>query len=156
MALARYMAVSASRMRASGLSLSPAATPMLAEVAIWRRLALASRNGSRRTASSRSATTVSRSPVKGPSESTTNSSPPRRPTVSDSRTAEESLSATARSSSSPTLWPKVSFTFLKSSRSMKNTAMGVPLLRAVSRNWYTFWSTKSRFGRPVRGSCRAW
>ena len=53
---------------------------------------------------------------------TANSSPPRRATVSAGRTQARRRSATATSSSSPTAWPSVSLTVLKSSRSMNSTA----------------------------------
>ena len=54
----------------------------------------------------------------------TNSSPPRRATVSPSRSTERSRSAMLRSSSSPALWPRLSLTNLKWSRSMNTTAIG--------------------------------
>ena len=117
---------------------------------------LPSMKGSRRIARSRSATTPSPPSENEFSESTTNSSPPSRPTVSQSRTEAERRAATARSSSSPASWPKVSFTFLKSSRSMKNTAMGSPSLRARPRSSCAFWLTKKRLGSPVSESWRAW
>ena len=53
---------------------------------------------------------------------TTNSSPPRRATVSSSRTVRVSRSATRRSTASPTGWPRLSLIFLKWSRSRNNKA----------------------------------
>ena len=53
---------------------------------------------------------------------TANSSPPRRAISSCGRTHERRRSATATSSSSPTAWPSVSLTVLKSSTSMNRTA----------------------------------
>ena len=59
----------------------------------------------------------------------TNSSPPRRATVSPSRTAACSRSPTWRSTSSPKLWPRLSLMTLKWSRSMNTTAIERVALR---------------------------
>ena len=63
--------------------------------------------------------------------STMNSSPPCREMVSGAAHRERSQDATSRSSWSPTLWPSVSFTFLKRSRSMKSSRETV-LLRSAA------------------------
>ena len=70
----------------------------------------------------RSATTTTSSGPSRRSSRTANSSPPKRAMVSDGRTHSHSRSATAISSSSPTAWPSVSLTVLKSSRSTNSTA----------------------------------
>ena len=54
--------------------------------------------------------------------STTNSSPPRRASVSSDLRHPCKRFATAPSSRSPASWPKESFMYLKLSRSMKRTA----------------------------------
>jgi len=47
---------------------------------------------------------------------------------------------------------QVSLTFLKSSRSMKNTATGSPPLRARLTRSCALWLTKKRLGKPVSES----
>ena len=64
-------------------------------------------NGSASTSRRRSATSSGPAASEMPSARTTNSSPPRRATVSDSRSVPENRAATERRSSSPTLWPSV-------------------------------------------------
>ena len=63
----------------------------------------------------------------GPAECSSrmaNSSPPRRATVSAARAQERNRSAAAMRSRSPSAWPRLSFTRLKSSRSRKRTVIG--------------------------------
>src|SRR5690606_6820507 len=71
----------------------------------------------------------------GPASSTTNSSPPNRPTRSLSRTSARTAPATAASTWSPAMWPCVSLTALKWSRSSTRTPRGpsAGLLRCSSR-----------------------
>ena len=69
-------------------------------------------------------TAASQCPVTSP-HSTTNSSPPRRATVSQARAPRRSRSAVARSTASPTAWPWVSLTSLKRSRSMNDRVASV-------------------------------
>ena len=82
--------------------------------------------------------------------STTNSSPPRRATVSDSRrTIAASRSATSRSSRSPIGWPSVSLTYLKRSTSISSTLTDA-LARGAMRSACCSRSVNSaRLGRPV-------
>ena len=75
--------------------------------------------------------------------------------MSDSRTMAERRPAAATSSSSPTLWPFVSLTTLKSSRSTNSTPVILPVRLAVAtccaiRSW-----NSSRLGSPVRASWKA-
>jgi hypothetical protein len=58
---------------------------------------------------------------------TTNSSPDRRATVSVSRSDERRRAATVIRSTSPALWPMLSLTNLKRSRSISITHTGWPL-----------------------------
>ena len=82
----------------------------------------------------------------------TNSSPPRRATVSMSRTTLLSRCATTLSSSSPARCPSESFTSLKRSRSSKMTANVWPCRSASTMDWLMRSSIKTRFGSPVRAS----
>ncbi len=84
-----------------------------------------------------------------------NSSPPRRAAVSSGRRQSERSLATRLSSWSPTPCPRLSFTVLKSSRSMKSTARWEPVwpIRAracSSRSW-----NSALFASPVRESWKA-
>ena len=120
---ARYIAMSALRSSSSAVISSAErdadaggdVDPGLAAGAELERLAPAPRAAVRRPA---------RAPAssESPSEMTTNSSPPRRPSVSASRVTPSSRAATACSSWSPAPWPSVSLTSLKLSRSMKSAA----------------------------------
>ena len=88
--------------------------------------------------------------------SSANSSPPSRAAVSQSRISPDSRTPTAASSSSPTPWPIVSFTTLKSSRSTNSTPTVAPSRRAAAtcreiRSW-----NSSRLGSPVSASWKAW
>ena len=157
--LARYIAASASReQRLRRRSPSPrrAAMPTLrADVQRARRR--------RRTA--RRAPRASRSPMRagvaalvdGPRRITTNSSPPKRATVSPAR----STLAQPRAASAQQLVAggvaEESLTTLKRSRSRKSTATA---LRAAALRARAPGASRSRssvrFGRPVSGSCSAW
>ncbi len=81
----------------------------------------------------------------------TNSSPPRRATVSPSRTVDCSRSAIFRSTSSPKLWPRLSLMTLKWSRSMKTTATGRGM-RCETIDCFRRSSSRWRFGSPVSAS----
>src|SRR5215213_7139501 len=77
-----------------------------------------------------------------------NSSPPRRATVSVSRTQARRRSVTALRRPSPTGWPSVSLTLLKWSRSRQSTASVSP--RATRTSAFSISSRKStRFGGDV-------
>ena len=119
--LASYMATSASRISsparvaAEWLVAMPTLAPTLtASPPAGTRWASAARI--------RSATTTTSSGPSRRSSSTANSSPPKRATVSVGRTQSHRRSATAISSWSPTVWPSVSLTVLKSSMSTNSTA----------------------------------
>ena len=86
---------------------------------------------------------------------TSNSSPPRRPTCPASPITSRSRRETSRSSVSPAGWPSVSFTALKRSRSRRKTEQ-----RCLRRTAPTSASSSarrraSRLARPVSESCRA-
>ena len=86
---------------------------------------------------------------------TVNSSPPNRPTTSDSRTCCLSSAARARSTSSPIRWPWLSLTRLKWSTSISSRASG-----ALARTARATSASASRchavaFSSPVFGSVRA-
>ena len=53
-------------------------------------------------------------------------------------------------------WPRVSFTFLNSSRSTYRAAPLVPCLRLRARSCSMRSMIKARFGNPVNASCNAW
>ena len=117
----------------------PSAMPILAVTVRGASLPAIS-NGVARTSRMRSATTSAPAASEAPSASTTNSSPPRRPTVSSWRMALVNRAATAANSWSPAAWPKVSLTSLKLSRSKKRTATGV----CSRRDRASIWSIRSR------------
>ena len=117
--LARYMAVSASRRRSAGVS-APWATaiPTLADTTVE---SLPNRMGRAkavrtRSAAARASVVRTMSPI-----TTTNSSPPRRATVSPGLTVWSSRRAASRSRSSPAPCPSESLTTLNRSRSRNNT-----------------------------------
>ena len=85
-----------------------------------------------------------------------NSSPPSRPTVSSARMTLDRRAPTSRSKSSPTPWPSVSLTSLKSSRSTNRTASPIPGLPRRTSAWESRSAKRTRFGNPVSGSCSAW
>ena len=91
-----------------------------------------------------------------PSTSTTNSSPPNRPTVSPSRRMLVSRLATRRRSWSPAAWPRVSLTSLKLSRSRKRADTGAFSRRSRSIICSSRSRISARFGSPVRESWKAW
>ena len=112
--------------------------------------------GSARTSRMRSARISGPAARVMPSESTTNSSPPSRPTVSVARRATTKRRATAWRISSPASCPSVSLTSLKLSRSMKNAATGCCWRAArtsicAARSWISV-----RLASPVSESCSAW
>ena len=114
-----------------------------------------STNGVAKMPSIRSASAIaSRSPSRA-SQSTTNSSAPKRATVSAGlRTYRMRWDSSTRKSS-PELWPRLSFTCLKRSTSMKSTA-SKPATRLSRRTAPERRSSSSaRLGSPVSGSKRA-
>ncbi|MNM77945.1 hypothetical protein D3C81_898210 [compost metagenome] len=85
-----------------------------------------------------------------------NSSPPRRATVSTSRTCSFRRWAMPLSSRSPTGWPRLSLMCLKRSRSRNSTApLRLDTCEQVSAACRRF-SNRARLGRPVSGSWWAW
>src|SRR5919106_1634570 len=140
--------------RRPGSSASPgaSATPMLAVTMIsWP----SSSNGS--TSASRSRQHRIR-PWSGPSTPTwmsANSSPPRRATVSVSRTHASRRLEHSLISRSPAACPSVSLTLLKRSRSTIRTAIMLSRRRRPARAWSRRWHNSSRFGSSVIGSCSA-
>ena len=144
--------MSASRSSVPAVALSPTAMPMEAPIVTVVSPSAPSLKGCLRASSSRSATSVGlvsgdRSPT-----STTNSSPPRRPSVSTSRTTACRRVATPFSSSSPVAWPSVSLIVLKLSRSMKRAATDVPWRVERASICSTRSTIRVRFGSSVSGS----
>ena len=97
----------------SGSRPSPgaSATPTLAPTTTWWPSDLEGRPRAPRPGGAARASAASGWPA--PAWRTANSSPPRRATVSPSRTQARRRAATARSSASPTGWPSVSLTVLE-------------------------------------------
>ena len=121
--------MSALRSSSSAESSPPIAMPTLA-VTLTRVCSSApSTKGCLSASSRRSATSSGPASSESSSEMTTNSSPPSRPSASASRMTPSRRAATACSSSSPALWPRVSLMSLKLSMSMKSAAAGVWLRR---------------------------
>ena len=87
-----------------------------------------------------------------PCITTTNSSPPRRLTVSCPRTDCVSRAATERNSPSPMWWPKVSLMLLKRSRSMNSTATCAFTARACASAACKRCSHSERLGSSVSTS----
>ena len=115
--LARYIAVSESRSSVSAESSGPDrnARPTLAET----NASTPSRSNGRSTsATMRRATSTPARASSRSSAITTNSSPPRRPTVSGVRKPSRKRCDTWISSRSPALCPRLSFTIFTRSRSM--------------------------------------
>ena len=79
---------------------------------------------------------------------TTNSSPPSRATVSDSRTALVSRCAIACSSWSPASWPSVSLMRLKWSKSRNRHATCVPSRCACARICRSRWLSSDAVRQP--------
>ncbi len=151
--LARYMAVSASRRRSPGVS-SPWAMliPMLVVTTVDSAPSSTGRARARRmrSAAVRASMCRSMSPM-----TTTNSSPPRRATVSPGRTVRSSRRATSRSRSSPAPWPSESLTTLKRSRSRNSTPTERWWRDARCRASWRRSSNRARLGRPVSSSWKA-
>ncbi len=89
-------------------------------------------------------------------QSTTNSSPPRRATVSFSRTICVSRRAASISNWSPPAWPMESLTILKRSRSQNSTASWAPRRRVAIRLSARRDSSRLRLASPVSASWLAW
>ncbi|MCY1175621.1 hypothetical protein D9M73_158650 [compost metagenome] len=88
----------------------------------------------------------------GPSSNTTNSSPPRRATVSLSRMQAQRRWATCCSSRSPRSWPRVSLRALKLSRSIRITAFVCGLRMPPASTCCRRSSMRRRLARPVSWS----
>jgi hypothetical protein len=88
-------------------------------------------------------------------ETTTNSSPASRAIMSLPRTTLRMRVAAWVRSSSPALWPSVSLTRLKPSRSMNRTTIAGPPDRIAAVDAARCSFSASRFGSPVNGSRRA-
>ncbi len=84
--------------------------------------------------------------------SSRNSSPPRRATVSAVRSSEDRRSLTCLSSVSPELWPSVSLTFLKLSRSRYSIATLCAPRRAAAADCSKRSRARLRLGSPVSAS----
>ena len=111
-------------------------------------------NGWAKAAATRSAIATASSSSARRSTRIPNSSPPKRATMSPGRRWARRRGATARSSSSPAWWPRLSLISLKWSRSRKRIPTGEP--ETVARfSASASESTKlSRLGSPVSESCR--
>ena len=146
------------RLRAARCCPSPSPADAIPMLAMTCSSCAAIANGSRerRDERARPADVLGRSVATSSSE-TMNSSPPRRRERVASRSRPVSaLRRLRRSSSSPASWPSVSLITLKRSRSMKSapTHWLSRVARASacpSRSW-----SSTRFGRSVKGSCKAW
>ncbi len=148
---ARYMARSARERRSPAVVAwsGKHATPMLAVIRngeppatnVWFRIA-ASRSPATDSACS--------TPVCG--RRTANSSPPRRAATSVSRNRSRRRRASEERSSSPAWCPRLSFTSLNWSRSMKRSTPWTPY-RCASERWRsTSSSNRRRLNSPVSGS----
>ena len=82
----------------------------------------------------------------------TNSSPPRRASVSSSRATVCRRRATSASAMSPIAWPWLSLISLKRSRSRNRIAPWPPCLRAAASVCSRRSRNSARFGRPVSES----
>ena len=149
--LARYSARSASRSRSIrvGDCSCTAATPTLALVTT--RCPLDSSYG-RPSTRTTSAATSSKPTACSPCTSSTNSSPPSRPTSAPSGACVRSRSATATSSRSPTWCPRLSLTILNRSRSSIISTIG---RSSDASAWSTRTVTMLRLASPVTASVRA-
>ena len=147
--LARYMAASAFSSMSPGVDEpSLRAIPMLADTTIC---SVSTSTGSARAAAMRSAI-ITASLRSLTSQSTANSSPPSRPTLSLSRSASSTRAAVVRSRRSPASWPSESLITLKRSRSMNSTATSPPARRVRASAMPTRSRKRMRLGRPVTGS----
>ena len=131
-------------------------------LALTQTSSVPTRIGALRASAMRSATRSAISVVPPVSSSSANSSPPNRATVSPGRADALSRSPTTTSSWSPTGWPRLSFTTLKSSRSRNSTATGPSSRSARSSAWETRSRNSARLANPVseswnacRRSCRS-
>ncbi len=106
-------------------------------------------------ARARSAASAAASPPT-PGRTSTNSSPPRRPTASPARTTERSLAAAAASALSPSAWPCESLMRLKWSRSTTATLSGAPVRAAASISRRRSSCEPRWLSSPVRPSVAAW
>ena len=84
--------------------------------------------------------------------SSTNSSPPRRATLSIWRTPAARRSPISTSTRSPKAWPRVSLMCLKWSRSSCSSAKGSPSRAASASARSTRSASSARLGRPVSAS----
>ena len=91
-----------------------------------------------------------------PSSRIANSSPPKRATVSAGRTATSRRVPTSWRTVSPAAWPRLSFTVLKSSRSMNMTPMEGPPRSERMIECCTRSAKRARLARFVTGSWKAW
>src|SRR4051794_41984504 len=99
----------------------------------------------------RSPTAIASASPSTSSQRTISSSPPKRATVSLTRSASAIRGATRRSSSSPAPWPRLSLTILKPSRSTKSTAVADPVRREGRRGGGRGGGGSGRGGGPVSG-----
>ena len=86
-----------------------------------------------------------------PERKTTNSSPPRRPTMSLARNSRDRIWAALWMAWSPAKWPRVSLTCLKLSRSTINSAQFSPGAMSRRRS-LMYCSAAGRFNRPDMAS----
>ena len=91
-----------------------------------------------------------------PSQRRTNSSPPKRASVSPMRNVLFSRSAIARSIWSPAAWPRLSLMSLKRSMSTNSNPRVESERSSRPRACTSRSSRRVRFGRSVSGSCSAW
>ncbi len=104
----------------------------------------------------RSATFSTPGPFCTSGTTTTNSSPPNRPTRSDGRSTDAMRSATSARTSSPAAWPSESLTSLKLSRSMNSTPTRELDRRAARRSASSMSRIQARLRSPVSASWKAW
>ena len=154
-ALARYIAASASR--------TSSAAPLVAPLNATPRLTVAkkssspsSENGRISSRRTRSVSFIAVCSSATPSNRITNSSPPKRATESEARTACVRRAPICCSSQSPLSCPRLSLTTLKRSTSMNTTATRAPLRRPRVSACSSRSLNSVRLGRPVSGSCSAW
>ena len=150
---AANIATLASRRSRSAVSSSPvdSATPMLA---VRYTSPVASMNGSESAERTRSATIMTSLSSFVSLHSTASSSPPRRATESPARNTRSTRWATTANSSSPAASPRLSFTTLKWSRSMRTrpTLGGVTRFAARVNESARSSSSITRLGSSVSGS----
>ncbi|MEZ5133686.1 MAG: hypothetical protein R2699_01140 [Acidimicrobiales bacterium] len=152
--LARYMAASASRMRVPGWASGSSGKAMPRLAPTWISASSMAKAPESASMTRSAIATASARPWRS-SQSTTNSSPPKRAMVSPGRSACRRRSVISTSSRSPTSWPRLSLTILKWSRSQNSTAVRLRCRRARARACSSRVSSSVRFGSPVSGSCVA-